>query len=69
MWKTMESAPKDGQPILLIAAINRQGAKIEPVVGYWSAHVKAWKFHPSEVETGDDLVPDRWHNLPVWNGG
>ena len=61
-WLGMESAPKDGSPLLLYARAKHATAFIRIIGFYW--HDMGW------VEMGFHdpigLVPLRWQALPNW---
>jgi hypothetical protein len=66
-WMTMETAPKDGTRVLLLArAAIRGGVTPTPVVGYWSVD-KRWTdaMVPTRVPRAEiELVPVRWMKIP-----
>ena len=43
-WKTIDSAPKDGTKVLLLARCKTiPDDTPAPVVGFWNKHVMQWK--------------------------
>jgi hypothetical protein len=42
-WKAMDSAPKDGRKVLLIARLSISTEQPGPVVGYWLKTVQGWR--------------------------
>jgi hypothetical protein len=64
-WKRMDSAPKDGRPMLLNARFKLDASsKHAPVVGYWNNHVRQWKLAAEYVSQADELLPDYWMEIP-----
>lgn len=65
VWKDKSSAPKDGNPVLLIARLNIDGAKFNPVVGRWLKSDEQWRSDPQDLnEKGVDLVIKCWAPIP-----
>jgi hypothetical protein len=63
-WKTMESAPKDGTPVLLIAKLDLPDEEPGPVVGRWQKAVEEWRLVPDVLDKGHKLVPSHWTDIP-----
>jgi hypothetical protein len=71
MWKSIDSAPKDGTPVLLIARamVGGTGARPSAVVGYWSGQGRSgWvdAILKSGVPGRDEieLVATHWAEIP-----
>lgn len=57
-WRTIDSAPKDGTPLLLYV---RWGGKRYRTVGRWNSHQRAWL---SEI-FDTPIRPTHWMPLPA----
>ena len=70
-WKTMESAPKDGTEILLLARFQIYGGDdtISGVVGAWNEHVQQWRLSPEFLDNGEYLIPSHWAQIPELPSG
>ena len=70
-WKTMESAPKDGTEILLVARFQIYGGDgtISRVVGAWNEHVQQWRLSPEFLDNGEYLIPSHWAQIPELPSG
>lgn len=58
-WQPIETAPKDGQEILLFCRDTR-----EQMVGFWSASWEGWQFAHGPYDGPHICIPDDWRPLP-----
>jgi hypothetical protein len=64
VWNSdMANAPKDGNPVLLFARLNIDGAVPGPVVGFWHLTEHEWRPLPHDPE-GTELYPSHWAKIP-----
>jgi hypothetical protein len=63
-WKRIDSAPKDGTPVLLIARFNIQTEENGTVVGHWENAIERWKPVPRFLDNGHELIPTWWMEIP-----
>lgn len=65
-WQDMESAPKDGTPVLLFAGLKRDGRVYMPirVVGWFSLDIKGWIAMGYGHQPIAELEPYNWMPLP-----
>ncbi len=66
-WKTMDSAPKDGTKVLLIARLDIQGEEPGPVVGHWLKTVEEWRPVPDLLDKGTKLISSYWTGFPEFD--
>jgi len=69
-WKTMESAPKDGTEVLLVARFQIYGGDgtISRVVGAWNEHVQQWRLSPEFLDNGEYLSNSKMSSWPSGAG-
>jgi hypothetical protein len=67
-WKSIESAPKDGRPLLLFASLKTVSPGLDnkpvPVVGHWHRAIERWKVWPDHLGSGAELIPTHWAWIP-----
>ena len=64
-WKTIDSAPKDGTKVLLLARCKTiPDDTPAPVVGFWNKHVMQWKVASEYLSQADELIPSHWMEIP-----
>jgi len=66
-WKSMDSAPKDGTKVLLIARLDIHGDEPGPVVGLWVRAVEEWRPAPDLLDKGTKLIPSYWMDIPEFD--
>jgi hypothetical protein len=68
-WKSIESAPKDGRPLLLFATLKTISPGLSnkpvPVVGHWHRAIERWKVWPDHLGGGAELLPTHWAWIPA----
>jgi len=72
IWKMMDSAPKDGSPVLLGFCSNSALNKGYSHEGYFSSdpslsyrNQTGWFFVDDDILTARPVFPDCWAELPV----
>ena len=66
-WKPIDSAPKNGTPVLLWARLKSSPPSdddLYPIVGFWHASVQRWKVSPEHLNREEDLIASCWIPLP-----
>jgi hypothetical protein len=66
-WKSIESAPKSGMPVLLWARLKTHppsGDDFYQIVGFWHASVQQWKVSPEHLNQLEELIAAHWVALP-----
>jgi hypothetical protein len=63
-WKTPDSAPKDGTPLLLFAKLDYPQEEPGPIVGHWDSAVHQWRPLPELLDKGVKLVLSYWTDIP-----
>jgi hypothetical protein len=65
-WKSIDSAAKDGKPVLLFARFKTIPDDVPgPIIGYWHKAIERWKVWPDHLERADELIPTHWTELPA----
>jgi hypothetical protein len=65
--KTIESAPKDGTPVLLWARLSSYPPEPDNyfwIVGFWHGSIARWKVAPEQLNAQEELIATRWAPLP-----
>lgn len=66
-WNPMESAPRNGTPVLLWARLRSNPPSPDdwyPIVGFWHASIQQWKVSPEHLNREEDLNASHWIALP-----
>ncbi len=66
-WKPIESAPKNGTPVLLWARLKGSPPgdnDFYAIVGFWHRSVERWKVSPEHLNREEDLIALFWATLP-----
>jgi hypothetical protein len=66
-WEPIETAPKNGMPVLLWARLKSNppsGNDFYSIVGFWHQSIERWKVWPEHLNGEEDLIPSFWTALP-----
>ena len=66
-WQLIESAPKDGHPLLLWARLSSQPPERDNyyrIVGFWHRSISQWKVSPEHLNAPESLDASHWAPLP-----
>jgi hypothetical protein len=66
-WQSIETAPKDGRPVLLWARLRSHPPSEDDfhrIVGFWHRAIGRWKVSPEELNGQEDLIAVLWSALP-----
>lgn len=66
-WKTINTAAKDGTPVLLWARLKNgppENPAFYPIVGFWHRLIEKWKVAPEHLNQEEELIASHWAALP-----
>lgn len=63
-WQPIETAPKDGTPVMLFARHVRATASIR-IVGWWNPVIKCWIDSVFSPNVPQRIIPSHWMPLPA----
>jgi hypothetical protein len=66
-WQLMETAPRDGRPVLLCAKLSSYPPEPKnhfPIVGFWHQTIMRWKVAPEHWNPQEELIATHWAPIP-----
>jgi hypothetical protein len=66
-WKSIDTAPRNGRPVLLWARLKTTPPGEDDfyaIVGFWHRSIQRWKVSPEHLNREEDLIASHWAPLP-----